>query len=68
MTFGDVLEKNPNSASVFFKYGMHCIGCAMASSETIEQGCKAHGMNAKETKKLVDELNKFILSEDIINK
>lgn len=55
MTFHEVLSKYPKTAQVFLKYGMHCIGCVLASGETIEQGAKAHGINIK---KLVDDLNK----------
>jgi len=28
--------------------GMHCLGCVMASSETIEQACQAHSVDADE--------------------
>jgi hybrid cluster-associated redox disulfide protein len=28
--------------------GMHCLGCVMASSETIDQACQAHGVNSDE--------------------
>lgn len=57
MTFSDVLKKKPESASVFFKYGMHCVGCAFAGGESIEQGAKAHGLSDRELKKLIEELN-----------
>lgn len=55
MTFADVISKYPKTAEVFIKHGMHCIGCAMAMSETIEQGAMAHGMDIK---KLLEDLNK----------
>lgn len=32
-----VLEEAPGAAPVFFAIGMHCLGCAMASGETIER-------------------------------
>ena len=28
--------------------GMHCLGCVMASSETIEEACHAHNVDANE--------------------
>ena len=55
MGFGEVLQRFPQTAQVFSKYGMHCIGCAMSSFETIEQGALAHGIDVK---KFVDDLNK----------
>jgi len=57
MTFAEVLQKYPEVANIFFKHGMSCVGCPFAMQETIEQGCKAHGLNPK---KLVNELNKSL--------
>ena len=28
--------------------GMHCLGCVMASSETIGEACQAHNVDAEE--------------------
>jgi hybrid cluster-associated redox disulfide protein len=36
------------------KNGLHCIGCAAAHFEDLEQGCVAHGIDAD---KIVKELN-----------
>lgn len=55
MTFMQILEKNPNAGEILFKNGMHCIGCAMAMDETLEQGAWAHGLDAD---KIVNEINK----------
>ena len=55
MNFTEILKKNPDSVKVFLKYDMHCIGCPMAQQETLEEGCKAHGIDAD---KLVKEINK----------
>jgi len=63
MTFGAVLEKHPGAAMVMLKYGLHCIGCHVAYTETIEQGCMGHGMNSEEIKEMVDEINELIEHE-----
>ncbi|MEM5812183.1 MAG: DUF1858 domain-containing protein [Candidatus Aenigmatarchaeota archaeon] len=55
MSFGEVLQRFPQTFPVFSKHGMHCIGCSMSAFETIEQGASAHGIDVK---KFVDELNK----------
>ena len=55
MTVGDVIEKYPEAAEVLFESGMHCFGCAMASFETLEQGCLAHGLDPDE---IVNKINK----------
>jgi hybrid cluster-associated redox disulfide protein len=54
MSFGEVLQRFPQTFPVFSKYGMHCIGCSMSAYETIEQGAMAHGIDMK---KFVDDLN-----------
>lgn len=55
MTFGEVLKKYPQTVRTFFEYGMHCFGCHIAVSETIEQGALAHGVNVDQ---LMEDLNK----------
>jgi hybrid cluster-associated redox disulfide protein len=54
MSFGDILQRFPQTMPVFGKYGMHCIGCSMSAFETVEQGALAHGINVK---KFIDDLN-----------
>ena len=53
----EVVQKHPETAEVFFKHGMHCLGCAAAHFENIDQGCEAHGIDSK---KMVEDLNKEI--------
>jgi hybrid cluster-associated redox disulfide protein len=57
MAFSEVLQKYPDTANIFFKHGMACCGCPMAMSETVEQGCLAHGLDPD---KIVAEINKKI--------
>ena len=57
MTFGDLIEKYPDAAPVLGNYGLHCIGCHLSVTETIEQGMRAHGMNDDAVEKLIKELN-----------
>jgi hybrid cluster-associated redox disulfide protein len=59
MTFGEVLKKYPDTVKTFFQYGMHCFGCHLAVTETIEQGALAHGVAVDE---LIDDLNKSLAS------
>jgi hybrid cluster-associated redox disulfide protein len=58
MAFGEILEKHPEAAEILFSSGLHCIGCGMAMYETLEDGCKAHGMNKKQIEELIKKLNK----------
>ena len=59
MTFGEVLKKYPGTVKTFFQYGMHCFGCHIAVSETIEQGALAHGVSVDQ---LIEDLNKTVSS------
>ena len=44
-TIGEVLNQNIETAKFFMEIGMHCLGCAMASGETLEQACLAHDVD-----------------------
>lgn len=54
MTIADVLRQYPNTAKVLMGHGMHCLGCATATGETIAQAAMAHGINLET---LLKELN-----------
>lgn len=54
---GDVLDKYPETAELFFSIGMHCLGCPASRGETIEEACEVHGADADS---LISELNEKI--------
>lgn len=54
MTIAEVLRQNGNTAQVFMRHGMHCLGCATAVGETIAQAAVVHGI---ELDTLLHELN-----------
>ncbi len=54
---GDILTIAPQSAPLFQAIGMHCLGCAMSSGETLEEACLVHGVDPDE---FLDALNSFI--------
>lgn len=53
-SIGEVLQMDRNTAAIFMGYGMHCLGCPHATSESIEQAGAVHGIDVD---KLVDDLN-----------
>ena len=53
----EIMENAANTMPLFQAIGMHCLGCAMASGENVEQACAAHGVNADE---FVSRLSAFI--------
>ncbi len=57
MKFSEILELKPEAGEILFEAGMMCFGCPMASQETLEEGCKAHGMTKKEIDEIVKKLN-----------
>ena len=38
----EIIEECPQAMPAFQAIGMHCMGCALASGETLEQACYAH--------------------------
>jgi len=61
MLIAEIVEKYPKLGEVLeIDYGFHCIGCFAAEMETLEQGAMVHGMNKKETEKLLVELNGLV--------
>jgi len=54
----EVMKINPDAAETLFESGLGCIGCSMATEETVEQGCLAHGMTPKQINELIKKLNK----------
>ena len=54
---GEIVENCPQTMPVFQEIGMHCLGCAMASGETVEQACAAHGVDPDE---FLDYLKKYL--------
>lgn len=57
MLLADVLEQGDQEklTDVLLSFGMHCIGCALAHGETVEEAAMVHGIDLDE---LLQELNK----------
>ena len=53
----DCLKLNPNSGEILMSVGMHCLGCAMAHGETIEQAVYVHG---NDLDALLEKLNEGV--------
>jgi hybrid cluster-associated redox disulfide protein len=56
----DIMLNAPETSSMFASIGMHCMGCALASGESVEEACAAHGVDVDA---FLDKLNSF-LAED----
>ena len=53
----EVMMNAPETAPMFQAIGMHCLGCAMATGESVEQACEVHGVD---TDAFLEDLNAFI--------
>ena len=54
---GDILKIAPDSAPLFYSIGMHCLGCAMSSGETLEEACQVHGVDCEE---FLNQLQEYV--------
>lgn len=57
----EVIENCPEAMPAFQAIGMHCMGCALASGESVEQACAAHGVDPDE---FIIALNNYLLTLD----
>jgi len=60
MTIGEIVQANMEAAEVMARHGLHCIGCHVALWETLEEGCKAHGLDDEQIDLMVKEINEII--------
>ncbi len=57
MTFGELIKDFPKCGPIIASYGLHCIGCHIAVSETIEEGARAHGLSDADLDQMIADLN-----------
>lgn len=57
MIIADVLLKDRALAPIFMSHGLHCLGCAAANMETIEEAAAVHGIDADA---LISDLNGYL--------
>ncbi|MCT4565594.1 MAG: DUF1858 domain-containing protein [Maledivibacter sp.] len=57
MVVAQVLTINRGTATVFMRHGLHCLGCAGATMESIGDAARVHGIDADN---LVEALNEYL--------
>ena len=60
MTIGEVVAKYPAVIEPLQAAGVHCVGCHVSYSESLEQGFKGHGMSDEDVDAVIDKLNKAV--------
>ena len=53
------LANNAETVEILTDIGLHCIGCFASQFETLEQGCKGHGMSDNEIDELIKKLSEI---------
>ena len=55
----EMVQNFPQAMPAFQAIGMHCMGCALATGENVEEACNAHGVDVDA---FLEKLNAFIAS------
>lgn len=55
MTIGEIIKAKQNAPEILMGFGMGCVGCPSAQSETLEEAAMVHGLSLEV---LLEELNK----------
>ena len=58
---GDIVDRDENTADIFFFFCMHCITCPVSRMETVEEAAMVHGVDADE---LVAKLNRYFAEKE----
>ena len=53
----EMVQNFPQAMPAFQAIGMHCMGCALATGENVEEACNAHGVDVDA---FLEKLNAFI--------
>jgi len=64
MLVGDIVKRYPETMEVMTSYGLHCVGCHVSQFESLEDGCRGHGMTEEVCKELIAAINKAIAEAD----
>jgi len=62
MRVRDIQMILPAAEECMAQYGLHCAGCGVGGEESLEEGCRMHGMSEADIDDLVTDLN-ILLSE-----
>src|SRR5204862_8160366 len=59
MTVASVVDRWPETARLFARYGLSCASCAISKTETIAQAAAGHGAGRVNMGELMTDLNRF---------
>ena len=58
MTFNQLLQIHPDAAKILANFNLGCVGCLGASTETLAQGARAHGLDIQKLLAALNESHK----------
>lgn len=67
MTIASIVQKYPSTVEVFAKYGVHCVGCNVSYTETVEQGIAGHAGKIDKLDQIIGELNEAAEKGEVVN-
>lgn len=60
MRVSDILALLPHAGPLIAQYGLSCFGCSANTTESLEEGCRSHGMPEAEIDDLITDLNELL--------
>ena len=57
MSIGEIIKIFPDSVEIMMSHGLHSVGCHVACWDSLEEGCRGHGMSDDKIEHLVNEIN-----------
>lgn len=57
MTIGELVRTHQETIKILMEFGMGCVGCPSAQSETLEEAATIHGIDID---KLIEKLNQAV--------
>lgn len=60
MVFGEILRVEGGITPILMNQGMHCLGCLSSQTETIEEACADHGLDAGA---IIEEVNEYLAEQ-----
>lgn len=54
MTIGEIIRVKEDAAQILMGFGMGCIGCPSAQSESLEDAAGVHGLDVEELLKALN--------------
>lgn len=60
----EIANTYPEAARIMTEYGLHCVGCFANTYDTVETGCRLHGMSEDQMHQMLKEINETIMEKE----